>query len=221
MWKGSDTDDEFGFHTINKLYEFHKIPLEQTGFTGPISELLEQWQSLCNYTIKYLSPETTEYHVAWCKIFQSSRKDSRNLILLLVELLFSLPVSNANVEKMFSLVKRIKYFKLVSYNLYGSARVQKLPCCSSYELWNDPHKSRRPNQAGKCIYKKCNKKKKLTTLMDESESDIDESKSETDEIQIDIDSDEWKLLTFICKFILSYVYFQFTCDLVPNTSLLH
>ena len=58
-WKGSNIDDEFCFNAINKPYEFHKIPLEWAGFTGTISELLEQWQSLCNYTIKYLSPETT------------------------------------------------------------------------------------------------------------------------------------------------------------------
>ena len=74
-WKGSNTDDKFGFNAINKLYEFYKIPLERAGFTGTISELLEQWQNLCNCTIKYLSPETTEYRIIWHKIFQSSRKD--------------------------------------------------------------------------------------------------------------------------------------------------
>ena len=63
---------------------------------------------ICNCTIKYLSPEKTEYRVVWHKIFQSSRKNSWNLILLLVELLFSQPVSNAKVERMFSLMERIK-----------------------------------------------------------------------------------------------------------------
>ena len=57
-------------------------------------------------------------------------------------------------------------------------------------LWNDAVKSRRPNQAGKRIYKKCNKKKRPATLMDESKSEIDESKSEMDKSRIDIDSDE-------------------------------
>ena len=57
-------------------------------------------------------------------------------------------------------------------------------------LWNDAVKSRKPNQAGKRIYKKLNKKKRPTTLMDQSESDIDESESETDESQIDFDSNE-------------------------------
>ena len=57
-------------------------------------------------------------------------------------------------------------------------------------LWNNAVKSTRPNQAGKRIYKKRNKKKRPTTFMDESMSDIDESKSETDESRIDIDSDE-------------------------------
>ena len=57
-------------------------------------------------------------------------------------------------------------------------------------LWNDAVKSRRPNQARKHIYKKRNKKKRPTMLMDQSESDIDESESEMDESQIDIDSDE-------------------------------
>ena len=67
---------------------------------------------------------------------------------------------------------------------------ENLDAVPAMTLWNDPVKSRRPNYVRKCIYKKCNKKKRPTTLMDESESDIDESKNETDESQIDIDSDE-------------------------------
>ena len=143
------------FNTINKVYEFYKTPFEWDGFTGTISELLEQWQSLCNYTIKHLSLETTEYCVVWHKIFQSSRKDSWNLILLLVELLFSLPVSNAKVERMFSLMKKIKTNRRSSLSENILSSLVRIciegPGCENFHavpdttLWNNAVESRRPN----------------------------------------------------------------------------
>ena len=48
-WKNSDTNDEFGVEAIPSLYEHFQMPLEQAGFNRALSQLLEQWQSLCNY----------------------------------------------------------------------------------------------------------------------------------------------------------------------------
>ena len=137
------------------MYEFYKLPLERAAFTRTISELLEQWKSLCNCAIKYLSPETTEHRVVWRKTFQSSRKDSWNWILLLVELLLSLPVWNAKVEQMFSLMKKIKTDgrSSLSENILSSlVRICiEGPGCENFHavpdttLWNNAVESRRPN----------------------------------------------------------------------------
>ena len=81
-WQSSDTGDEFCVDAITKLYEFYRQPLECSGFSGTLSELLEQWQNLCNYAVQYLSPDKTHYRVVWRGIFQSSKSDSWYLILL-------------------------------------------------------------------------------------------------------------------------------------------
>ena len=199
-WQSSDTDDKFCVDAITKLYEFYRQPLEHTGFSGTLSELLEQWQNLCDYTVQYLSPDKTHYRVVWRKIFQSSKSDSWHLILLLVELLFSLPVLNAKVEQMFSLMKRIKTDRrsLLSRNIL-SALVQicmECPTCENFNavpeitLWNNTVKSRRPSQSGSRTYKKRSKKKRPTMLMDESEIEIKDSESELDEKECEINSDE-------------------------------
>ena len=53
-------------------------------------------------------PQSINYRITWRKIFQSSRRDTWTLVLLLIKLLFLLPVSNAKVERLFSLMNRIK-----------------------------------------------------------------------------------------------------------------
>ena len=184
---------------LQSCMNFTDSRLNILGFLGH-SELLEQWQNLCNYTVQYLSPDKTHYRVVWHKIFQSSKSDSWHLILLLVELLFSLPVLNAKVEQMFSLMKRIKTDgrSLLSQNIL-SALVQicmEGPTCENFNavpeitLWNNTVKSRRPSQSGSRTYKKCSKKKRPTTLMDESESEIEDSESELDENECEINSDK-------------------------------
>ena len=95
------------------------------------------------------------------------------------------------------------------------------PVCKNFDavpamtLWNDAVKSRRPNQTGKHIYKKRNKKKRPMTLMDESKSDIDESKSETDESQIDIDfksENYWFLFVSLYSVMFIFSLFATLCS---------
>ena len=70
--------------------------------------VLEQWHSLLFYTKRYLNPSATPYLRVWRRLFDSARNNEWNLILLLVELLFCIPISNAKVERLFSLMKRVK-----------------------------------------------------------------------------------------------------------------
>ena len=56
----------------------------------------------------WMDPSRTHYLRVWKRIFTSSRKEEWNMVLLLVELLLSIPISNAKVERMFSLMNRVK-----------------------------------------------------------------------------------------------------------------
>ena len=192
VWQSSVINEEaeepeqaFGIEAMTKLYDLYRIPLERAGFSGSLSDLLEQWESLCEYTVKYLNPQSTDYRVTWRKIFQSSRRNMWSLVLLLVELLFSLPVSNAKVERLFSLMNRIKtdsrsclsqktLKNLILICMEGpdSDNFNAVP---AMKLWSDTVKARRPNQKAKRKYKERAKKTKPYTLMeiDTTESDCD------------------------------------------------
>nr|XP_047135399.1 E3 SUMO-protein ligase KIAA1586-like [Hydra vulgaris] len=83
-------------------------PLRHAGFAGTVNGVLDAWHSLVNYTVKYLAPHNTGYRKLWHQIFSSSMKNEWVPVLLIVELLFTLPVSNAKVERLFSLMNRVK-----------------------------------------------------------------------------------------------------------------
>ena len=55
-WISSEQDDAFGNEGIPSLYGFYRGPLKKKGFLRSIQTLTEQWQSLCDYSIKFLAP---------------------------------------------------------------------------------------------------------------------------------------------------------------------
>ena len=69
--------------------------------TSQAAVLLNQWHNLLQYAHKYLSVTTTLYLVCWRLTFTSPRCTSWKDILLLIELLFTIPISNARLERMF------------------------------------------------------------------------------------------------------------------------
>lgn len=93
---------------MSELFQQFEDLLKNAGFKGTFGDLLEQWHSILFYTKRYLNPSATHYLKVWRRLFDSARRDEWNLILLLIELLFCIPVSNAKVERLFFLIKRIK-----------------------------------------------------------------------------------------------------------------
>ena len=85
-----------------------EIPLRSAGLSGGVDDLIEEWHDLIEYTVKYLKPATTDYHKCWYKIFNCCMSKNWDLPLLIVYLLSTLPVSNAFVERLFSLMNRVK-----------------------------------------------------------------------------------------------------------------
>ena len=111
-WERMDEEGEkdllFADECVTELYSHFQKPLSNAGLDGSLSDLLEQWHSVIEYTTRYLSPSTTPYLRVWRRIFDSSRSEGWSMVLLLAELLFSIPISNAKVERLFSLMNRIK-----------------------------------------------------------------------------------------------------------------
>ena len=116
------------------------------------------------YTAKYLSPSCHHFRATWFKIFHSSRRFQWQNILLLIRLLFSIPVSNAVLERFFSSFRRVKSVKRASLSnkqtLEDIIRIQaEVPPIESYDPTNaikewDRAKRRRPNQKRRKAYKK-------------------------------------------------------------------
>ena len=93
---------------IYMLFGQFEIQLRNAGLSCMLDELIEVWQALLAYATSYLNPTGQSYSRIWYKILNSSRKSEWCNILLLVELLFCLSVSNAVVERQFSMMKRLK-----------------------------------------------------------------------------------------------------------------
>ena len=73
-----------------------------------IPDLLKQWYELVEYAKKTLFLDGVSYLVTWRKIFTAPRSKSQSDVLVIIKLLFTVPVSNAKLERMFSKLKRVK-----------------------------------------------------------------------------------------------------------------
>ena len=106
--ENGEEDVEFADNYVAALFDHFREPLLKAGLDVALNSLLEQWHDLVAYATRYLDPSRTHYLRVWKRIFDSSRKDRWNMVLLLVELLLSIPISNAKVERLFLLMNRVK-----------------------------------------------------------------------------------------------------------------
>ena len=111
VWKKTDesgqTNKEFTENTITVLSEHFAKLLQNDELTTQAAELLNQWHSLLELVYKYLSVTAMPYLICWCHIF-TSLKNTWKDILLLTKLLFTILISNANLERMFSMLNQVK-----------------------------------------------------------------------------------------------------------------
>ena len=91
--ENGEEDLEFADNCVADLFNHFPEPLLKAGSDGSLNGLLEQWHDLVAYTVRYLDPSRTHYLRVWKRIFTSSRKEEWNMVLLLVELLLSIPIS--------------------------------------------------------------------------------------------------------------------------------
>ena len=179
-------DYEFMDEGIEELVKHFEIPLRNAGFNSTIPELLKQWHELLEYGTEYLSLPYTPYRVTWRRIFTSPRSQTWKDLLILVELLFTIPVSNAKLERMFSKMKHVKTLFRASLSEH---RLESILCIiedgpnfldynpmSAIKLWaND--KVRRPYQKVRTYKKRESVKRKLSSLSDSDTASEDEEQT--------------------------------------------
>lgn len=150
---------------------------------------LEQWHCLLEYTKRYLNPSNMPYLRVWRRIFDSDRRNDWNIVLFLVELLFSIPISNAKVERLFLLMNRVKTDSCATLGentLHSLTRIRmEGPNLEDYDLtpaiklWASSA-TRRPHQKRRKTYRPREAGKRHKVLIDEIESSSDESATEYD-----------------------------------------
>lgn len=91
---------------VNRLVEKFTIPLQMAG--AQVEEIHGEFEAILQYACQYISLSTMDYQAVWWCLFHSPVADEWANILTLIELLFSLPVSNGKVERVFSQVNVIK-----------------------------------------------------------------------------------------------------------------
>ena len=98
-----------------------RIPLEKA--CTSISHIQGEWDDMVDYAKRYFNLVQDTYCTIWWKLFNSVDAGKWSNILTLVELLFSLPMSNGKLERVFSLMKNIKTIKRTSL---GEDRLDQL-----------------------------------------------------------------------------------------------
>ena len=191
-WASSQGVENYLDNEIQWCYDLLATALQNSSFNGTILTLLDEWHSILDYTIEYLNPVSFDYRKVWELVFTCSNSQNWKDFLLLPESLFCLPLSNAKVEKFFSLMNRVKTDCRTSLGepwLNSLLRIctegpdhENFNAATSMKIWSEDV-VQWPNQNPSSKYKDRAKKQTLQTLIDlESDEDIDMIQlDETDE----------------------------------------
>ena len=182
--ENGEEDLEFPDNCVADLFNHFQEPLLKAGSDGSLNRLLEQWHDLVAYTVQYLDPSRTHYLRVWKRIFTSSRKEEWNMVLLLVELLLSIPISNAKVERMFSLMNRVKTDSraaLCEHTLNNLVRIrmegpplEEFDPTPAIQLWASSANCS-PNQRARKQYNSRDSAKRPKVLIEQDDSSPEES----------------------------------------------
>lgn len=99
-------DDEDSLDVVDRLATQFSTPLQGAGVQ--LEEIHAEFESMLEYSTRYLSLSTLPYRASWWRIFHAPCASDWHNFLVLVELLFSLPSSNGKVKCIFSQVDVIK-----------------------------------------------------------------------------------------------------------------
>ena len=105
------TDASFGYEAIQHTQLRFATPLQEANVNTAL--LQQEWDDLVLYAKQYINL-VDPYKVVWWKLFNSPDSNKWENILTLVELTFTIPLSNGRVERCFSQLKLTKSEKRTS-----------------------------------------------------------------------------------------------------------
>ena len=154
-------EESLSMDAISRLVARFEIPLQ--GASVNTDEIVGEFEAMLQYAMQYISVSTIDYRGVWWRLFNAPNASEWRNVLCLATLLFSLPASNAKLERVFSQLNVIKTDKrtllsndtLDDLMLLTSQNVPLDQFCadSAIDLWWRS-KLRRPEQRARKIYRK-------------------------------------------------------------------
>ena len=196
-WKG---DNEFADDAIIAVYDKFEVPLKSAGLSANVPDVLIQWHGIVDFAVETIGVIGQPYLITWRKIFSAPRSKGWKDALILIELLFTIPVSNAKLERMFSKLKRVKTNFRCSLSLQRLENILRImeegPAWEEYdplpatELWHSAKQRRPRDEKQKRSYTTRKSHRRLSTISsDESDNEAAEKESHGGEKE-DKDMDE-------------------------------
>ena len=91
---------------IDRLVERFGTPLQST--EANIDVIKDDFAGMIKYAVQYIAIATLYYHSVWWRLLHAPNSAEWSNVLILAELLFSLPASNGKLERVFSTLGMIK-----------------------------------------------------------------------------------------------------------------
>jgi hypothetical protein len=164
---------------VEHIITVFREPLEAKG--ACLSSLDDELEEAVHFCRTYLDSQLEDYRKVWFKLY--STHDSRKwpTVLLISELLFSLPFTNSKVERIFSSLKVIKTDRrsslqittlddLMEINVEGLSLVN-FSADSAVQLWWSDRR-RRPNQEARKEYRPREAQTEFVTDQDVTEQEF-------------------------------------------------
>ena len=155
-----EEEDSDPLTAIDRVIEHFAVPLESANVD--VGEIKDEFEAMISYAAQFMSLSTMDYKSVWWRLFHAPTSAEWSNALSLAKLLFSLPVSNGKLERLFSQLNLIKTNKRAALSDQAlqdllTLNASKVPLQdyspdSAIQLWWDA-KQRRPNQAQRKKYK--------------------------------------------------------------------
>ncbi len=186
-WKGDN--EEFANDAIIAVYDKFEIPLKSGGLSATLPDVLFQWHETVDFAVETIRVISQQYLITWRKIFSAPRSNGWKDALILIELLFTIPVSNAKLERMFSKLKRVKTNFRCSLSLQRLENILRImeegPAWEEYdplpaiELWHSAKQRQPHDEKQKRSYTTRKSHQRVSTISsDESDSEAAEKESD-------------------------------------------
>ena len=97
--EAESSDSEGYVQAIDRLISKFNVPLEVSGVV--VAKVVDEFRDMLLYATQFISLSSTNYQAVWWKLFHSPDASDWMNALKLARLLFSLPVSNGKLERVF------------------------------------------------------------------------------------------------------------------------